>query len=72
MVVFRMWPRGRVLEVLNLSFRTLMILGLALCKVKVTAPTLSAFPGRELNRRAGWYRWLKTVHPCRLAVMEKS
>ena len=25
-VVFRMWPRGRALEALNLSFRTLMIL----------------------------------------------
>ena len=34
-VVFRMWPRGRVLEALNLSFRTLMTLGLASCKVKV-------------------------------------
>ena len=34
-VVFRMWPRGRALEALNLSFRTLMILGLTSCKVKV-------------------------------------
>ena len=25
-VVFRMWPRGRALEALNLSFRTLMVL----------------------------------------------
>ena len=34
-VVFRMWRPGRVLEALNLSFHTLMILGLASCKVKV-------------------------------------
>ena len=26
MVVFRMWPRGRALGALNLSFRTLMVL----------------------------------------------
>ena len=26
MVVFRMWPRGRALGALNLSFRTLMLL----------------------------------------------
>ena len=34
-VVFRMWRQGRVLEALNLSFGTLMILGLSSCKVKV-------------------------------------
>ena len=37
----------------------------------LTAPTLPAFPGRELNMRARRYRWLKIVHPAGFNLFEK-